>query len=348
MKIRSIIGPALILGLILSLVSLPRIAVPKTEKQAQEQDIIVIPPEVKTVLQEGLQTRQARMDIPFTVFKYFYLPARENFHSIFLFKIRNVDLGFSPVGSSQEGSPAMLQSQSHVFLQFNRLENNTPGELIKEVYAPAELQEESASYEPDKENIYSIAYPLPPGNYLMSMAVASSNLEKIGTQYFAFSLLDPTSLSDRLETTPIFFVKSIERMASPETKVEIHKGIFTWSALRIEPNTENVLSAGENLDVFFYVIGAKPSEEGKFNVEISFEVLKGDEKLIRFANATYDFPLISQPLPLKQTVVIKSGEGEEKRETRDLEPGKYSLSLSITDKVSGDSVSKSIDFEVKE
>jgi hypothetical protein len=137
-------------------------------------------------------------------------------------------------------------------------------------------------------------------------------------------------------------------MASPETRIEIHKGYFTWSVLKIEPNIDNLVSKGENLDTIFYIFGATPSEEGKVNIEINYEVLKGDEKVIRFANATYEFPLVSQPLPLKRTVVTKSEEGEEKREAQDLEPGKYSLSITVTDKVSGNSISKSIDFELKE
>ena len=178
------------------------------------------------------------------------------------------------------------------------------------------------------------------------MAITSLNFEKIGTQYFEFSLPNPFSFTDSLETTPIFFVKSMKRISSAETKAEVHKGFFTYSMLQIEANFRRIFSSGDNFELFFYVFGAQPLENGKYNIEVYFEVLKGEEKAIRFAPGTYDAPLIDQPLPLRRTVIIKSEEGERK-ETRDLEPGKYTLSIKITDKVSGKSISKTIDFEVK-
>ncbi|MBC8357670.1 MAG: hypothetical protein H8E54_01825 [Candidatus Aminicenantes bacterium] len=49
---------------------------------------------------------------------------------------------------------------------------------------------------------------------------------------------------------------------------------------------------------------------------------------------------------MEKTVLVKSGTTETK-EKRNIEPGKYTLSMTITDKISGKSVSKSINFEVK-
>ncbi len=68
---------------------------------------------------------------------------------------------------------------------------------------------------------------------------------------------------------------------------------------------------------------------------------------VRFAPGKYETPLVPQPLYLKQTLIITSEEEGERRETRDLAPGKYTLSLKITDNVSGKSGTKTIDFEVK-
>jgi len=367
MKIRNLIIPVFVLGFILSLLLLPCLALQeeKQEEKAQESKPIFIPQEVKSVFEEGIKTRQARLDIPFTIIKHLFLPAQENMHSIFLFKVKNVDLGFYPMAPAPESPekkeekeeekeappeseivPAKLQSNSSIFLQFNKLEGNEPGEVVKEIYIPVNFQVESSSYEPDKEELYTTAYPLPSGNYILSVAITSLNFEKIGTQYFEFSLPNPFSFTDSLDTTPIFFVKNMKRMDSAELRPEIHKDFFTWSILQIETNVERIFSSGENFELFFYVFGAQPLESGKYNIEVNFEVLKGEEKVIRFAPGAYDSPLIPQPLHLKQTFTIKSEEGERK-ETRDLEPGKYTLSISITDKVSGKSMTKTIDFEVK-
>jgi hypothetical protein len=367
MKIRNLITPMLVLGFILSIVLLPCLAAQekKQEEEAQESKPIFIPQEVKSVFEEGIKTRQARLDIPFAIIKHLFLPAQENMHSIFFFKVKNVDLGFYPVAPAPESPekieqkeeekeappepeivPTKLESNSRLFLQFNKLEGNEPGEVVKEIYIPMNFQVESSSYEPDKEELYTTGYPLPPGNYIISVAITSLNFDKIGTQYFEFSLPNPLSFTDSLETTPLFFAQNMKRMDIAELRPEVHKDFFTWSILQIEVNLERIFSSGEIFELFFYIFGAQASEEGKYNIEVSYEILKGEEKAIRFAPGIYDIPLVSQPLHLKKTLTIKSETGEQK-ETRNLEPGKYTLSVKITDKVLGKSVTKNMDFEVK-
>ncbi len=365
MKIRNLIIPVLLLGFILNLILSPSLTAELKEKNAQEDKPIFIPKEIKSIFKEGIKTREARLDIPFTNIKHLYLPAQESMHSIFIFKVKNADLGFSPITSAQDTPkkkeeeeiekeappeseiiPTKLQSNSHIFLQFNKLEENVPGEMVKEIYIPVNFQVESSSYEPDKEELYTIGYPLLPGNYVLSMAIASENLEKIGTQYFEFSLPNPSSFTDSLGTTPIFFIKSMKRMASAEMKAEVHKGFFAYSVLQIEANVERIFSPGDNFELLFYIFGAQSLENGKYNIEVNYEILKGEEKVIRFAPGNYEIPIIGQPLHLKRTVLIKS-EAAERQEFRDLEPGKYTLSIKITDKVSGNSIDKSLDFDVK-
>ena len=321
-----------------------------------------IPKEIKTAFEEGMLQREARLDIPFSITNHLYLPARENMHSIFFFKVKNADLGFVPIAATPapaekkeeekeappeaEAIPTILQCKSHIFLQVNRLEKNAPGEVIKEIYIPINFQVEGGSYDPDKEELYTTAYPFPPGKYILSMALASQDLSKIGTQYFEFSLPDPMSSPNGLDTTPVFFIKNIKRMSSPEIRAEVHKNFFTYSVLQIEANIDRIFSPKDNFEIFFYIFGAQPSETGKYDIEVGFEVYKGEEIAIRFKPGKYEVPLVPQPLHLKQTLIISSGE-EERTETRDLGPGEYTLSLKISDKVSGKSETKTVDFEVK-
>jgi len=369
MKIKNLISPVLLFGIIFSLSLSPSLATSKKklEKNAQEsQQRIIIPPQVKSVFEEGIATRQVRPDIPFTIIKNYYLPdfpARQNLHSIFLFKVKNADLGFSSISpvpkdakkkeekeqiflAESEGAPPKLQATCHIFLQFNRLENNVPKDVAKEIYIPLKLQVDSDSYEPDREELFSTRNILPPGNYLLSMAIASAKLEKIGTQYFEFSLPNEAAFTDRLESTPIFLLKKIEQLEAPEMRASLHKGFFTYIIFQIEPNLEKIVSPGDNLEVFFFVFGAQPDESSKYNLEVAYEILKGEETAVLYTPETYASPLIQQGLPLTQTVIIKSEEGE-KQETRDLEPGKYTLVLKITDKTSGYSLEEKFDFEVR-
>jgi hypothetical protein len=361
MKTRNLVIPVLLLGFILSLFLVTNLAALNMTGKPQEE-VERIPKEIKSVFAEGIMTREARLDIPFSITNHLYLPARENMHSIFFFKVKNADLGFTPIAPAPaplekkeeekeappeaEVVPTKLQCNSHIFLQVNRMEKNAPGEVLKEIYIPVNFQAESSSFEPDKEELYTTAYPFPPGNYILSMAIASQDLGKIGTQYFEFSLPDPLSSPDGLDTTPIFFIKNIKRMSSPDRRAEVHKDFFTYSVLQIETNIDRIFVPTDNFEVFFYIFGTQPAETGKYDIEVGFEVYKGEELAIRFKPGKYEAPLVPQPLHLKQTLIITSGE-EQRTETRDLGPGKYTLSLIISDKVSGKSETKTIDFEVK-
>ncbi len=370
MKIKNIIVPALLLGFLFSPISAPDFAYSQKNPQKQKakgkikvpaEEKVYIPREVKSELDAGIEAREGRQDIPFTVFKHLYLPAQDNIHNIFLFKVINKDLEFKPLTVSprtdeekgeeqveEPETPEAYRASFNIFLEFLHLKNNQPAEVAREVYIPATIEIEGPEYDPEKYEFYSTGYPLPPGNYLMAMAITSLDLERIGTFYLEFTNPDVRSFTDKLDTTPIFCVEDIEQMPSTEIRTEVHRGYFTYSILRIFPNFENVFAPGEKLDVFFFIYGTVPGADQRFHIEISYEVKKNDELTIRYEPQAYDTPLISQPLPMKQTMLITSETGEERRETRDLEPGNYILVIDIKDKISGNSATKHLEFEVKE
>lgn len=360
MKTKAYTCAILFAGLILSFVLAPCLAA-QEEQEKKQSEAVYIPKEVNEIFQAGMDNREVRLDIPFTVFKHLYLPARENMHVVFFFKVKNSDLGFAPLTpaggtpekteeetaeTAQETAAPQLQSKAHCFLQFNQLD----GDFKKEIYIPVQLQADGSSYNPEEEGIYTTGYPLPSGKYLLSMAITSLELEKIGTQYFEFTIPDPATFTDTLETTPIFFAKQLNRMSSAEMKAEIHKDYFTYAVLQITPNLNGVFHQGDNLDIFFYVFGAQPNEANQFDIEANYSVMQEDEAIIKFSGTKYDAPIISQPLPLKKTVVIQTQEGDqvsEKKEQKDLEPGAYTLNIELKCNISGKTITKSIDFTVE-
>ena len=378
MKIRNLVTGVLLSGFMLCWLSSPGLPAPSgsNQKKSPEAKPIIIPPQVKAVFEKGIQTREARPDIPFSVYKVLYFPffsMPQNLHTIFLLRVKNSDLGFAPLSGAPaapepqqkkkekekekakeealtafETVSSKLQASSYIFIQFNKLEGGVPGEAAFEIFARVDMQVESSDFVPDKEEIYSVGYPLPGGNYLVSVAIASKKLEKIGTQYFELSLPDPTSFTDKIDTTPLFLFKTMPDLPAPETKPTTHKGCFTYYNYQFEPNIEGTAPVGGNLEVFYYIFGAQPGADGKYTIEVNYEVLKGAEKALCWAPQSYNYPqpLIEQTLPLEKTVLIKSDQGE-KQEKRSLEPGKYTLSVAITDKISGKAVTKTIDFEVK-
>jgi hypothetical protein len=367
MNARKLIVTSLVLVLVVGLFAGIAQAAPadKEKKEQKQPEKVFIPPQVKTVMQEGLAARQGRQDIPFTIIKNYIFPAAGNLHSVFLFKIKNSDLGYAPAAPAAPAAqpaaaqppaaqapagqtpPALpLQAKVDIFLQFYQVENGAPTKIFREVFIPGAFQEDPATYDPDKEEWYSTGYPLPAGNYLLAMAITTPDLKKIGVVYQDVVLPNAATLQNALETTPIMFIKKMEQMQAVETRTEVHKGFFTYSVLQIVPNIDCIVTPGQNIEILFYIFGTKLSPEQKSSIEIAYEVKQADKTAIRWANQNYDFALISQPLPLKQTVLIKNDQGE-KQETRDLPAGKYVLIINITDKTGGTKLTKTVDFEVK-
>lgn len=350
---KKFVVPMLLAGIVLACLAAPASAAPAAQKDKEKAQPVkvYIPKEVKDAMVAGMAAKQARLDIPFEVFKTLYLPAQQAFYNVFFLKINNADLAFAPAATQvvDPAAPAAapkLKATFHVFLAFYKVENDKPTTLVKEVFVPAAIEADSANFDLTKDEWYCVGYPLMPGPYLAAIAVVSQDLKKIGIQYADVMLPDPKSFTASLDSTPIFFGKEYKQLQAPETKSELHKGFFMYSVLQVTPNIDNVFALGENLDMFFYLFGTQPKGDGKYDIEINFEVMQGDKTAIKYATGNFESPLVSLPLQLKQTLQIKKGE-ETRSETRDLPAGSYTLVLKIADKVSGLKCEKKVDFTVK-
>jgi hypothetical protein len=321
----------------------------KQDKQPA-QTKVYIPKEIREPMMAGLPTRQAREDIPFTVFKHLFLPAQQAQQIILFLKAKNGDLGYAAAVAPQIAEAAVaaqpkMQARVNVFLQFHKLENGQPTQLVKEIFVPATLEADQTGYDPEAEAWYTVGYPLMPGSYLAALAIATQDLKKVGIQYYEFNLPDAKSFTQALETTPVFFIKDYKQEAQAEMRPELHKGLFAYSVIRVTPNVEQVFKVGDALDTFFFIFGVQPKDGGKYDIQIDFEVYEGENLAIKFAPGSFDNPLVSLPLQLKQTLIIKKGD-EERTETRDLPAGDYTFVVKIQDKVSGLKGETKVPFKV--
>jgi hypothetical protein len=340
-----------------------------TPQETKQPEKIRIPKEIKAMMQEGLATRKGRQDIPFTIFKTYEFPVQGGLHTVFFFRAKNSDLGFAAPApapaaktqgqqQAQQAQPAppateALEANLNIYYQFLQTDASGATKIFREGHIPFLFQEDSASYDPNKEDWYSFGYPLPPGKYTLAMALATPDMKRVGLGYYDFTLPGPDSYQTTIDTTPVFFTKKVEQMQSPEMMLTVHRGYFTYSVLQIVPNIDDVVTAEDKgqIEVFFYIFGAKTKEEAgqqpKNSIEVTYEVQHPDGKnAIKWETQKYDFALVSQPLPLKQTLMIKDEKGE-RTEQKDLAPGKYDLVINIKDMVSGDTVEKKVPFEVK-
>jgi len=371
MKAHRTVIPALVAAFVLSLIVVPAVSGAAQAKDAQKLDQkqpekVRIPKSVKDIIMLGLPTRQARPDIPFTIFQsyFFPTPVRENMINVFLFRAKNADLGFAPApvqpaakdqaapapAAAAPATPAALQARLHVFLEFHKLENGVAGPVAMEVYVPAVLSEDPASYDPEQANWYSIWAILPGGDYVLAMAMASPDLKKVGTAFYDVKVPRIQEFDNAIGTTPIFIDKKMEQVQEVASHSEVHKGLFPYSVLRIVPSLDNTTAPGETIEIFFFILGAKtqdPANPQSYDIEVNYEVRQGEKSLLKWPAVPSQSPLIIQPLPLIQTLKITDPEKGDRMETKNLDPGTYDLVIMIQDKVSGNKLEKTIPLIVK-
>jgi hypothetical protein len=341
-------------GVVFGLVAGIANAAPDKKKSEAAQDKFIIPKEVKATIEAGLATRQAAVNtFPFAVSQTLTMPGPQQITYIYLLlNIKNADMGYAApatpavVDSTGNVAPTNLQTKIHTFVQFYAVENGVPGKLVKEIYIPASFEFDAAGYNPEATEWYSFGYPLNPGHYLAAIALSSEDMKRGGVQYYEFTVADPASFTENLETSSILLMKGFEQVENPETKAELHRGLLAWSIARITPNLAKTIKVGESLDMFFFIYGARPDAAGKVNLTIDFEVRQGDKAQIRFAPGEFQSQLISLPLPMKQTLEIRTGDKVETKQ-QDLPAGTYLMNFKITDKISGLKVEKQLEFIVE-
>lgn len=377
MRPKKIAVAGLTLVFMLSLFALFAQATPDKQKETKAQETkqpekIRIPKEIQAIMQEGLAARQGRQDIPFTIIKDYVLPVPGGFQGIFIFRAKNADLGFAapapppqPKTKGKEAqpkeeqakpaipAPGVLEANLNIFYEVLQTDASGASKTFREGYIPFSFKEESASYDPTKEDWYSFGFPLPPAKYTLAMAITTPDLKKVGVGYYDFTLPEPETYEKTIDTTPVFFTNKIDQMQSAEVYVTVHRGFFTWSILQIVPDINSAVTAENKgqIEVIYYVLGAKTKQEAGQHpenlIECTYEVQKPDgTPAIKWETREYKMAWVDQPLPLKQTLLIKDEKGQ-RTEQRDLPAGKYNLVIKIKDMISGESVEKTVPFEVK-
>jgi len=326
-----------------------------SSSQQAEEEFVKIPREVESAMEANLPAREPRLDIPLSYVKTLYFPYQDNYYTVFFLKIKNQALDYVAPFFAQdqkevkeEGEEGkqekdvqeeeqILSCNAEFFFRIYSLEEDGQlKDIHKEIYLPYADQVGSKDYNPEKENVYSFGTIFPPGRYLLSAAATSLDLTKIGLIFQEFYLPGPSDFKKNLSLTPLFFVKSLKRMPSSDSAITLYKNLFHYATLEIEPYFDHEFSLQEKLDILYFILGMNLGEDGKFKFEVSYIYKKGEEDVVKFEPRVENVPapIVSVPLGLSF---------EEKK----LEPGEYTLEISIKDQSSKKEGSEIINFIVK-
>ena len=125
-------------------------------------------------------------------------------------------------------------------------------------------------------------------------------------------------------------------MQTAETKFSVHKNSFVFNTLILAPDMKNEFKANEFLDLFYFIVGAKPDgTTGNFDLQITYSFKKNGKEINKMVPQTVKNPLVSQPIAFTFTEVTRNDKGEEmERKEKVLEPGDYVLAIELLDNIS--------------
>ena len=353
MRASRTIAAALAVIFVVGILSVTAYAAPGTQDKPKEAKPQAkpssMPKEIAALIQEGLATRQGRQDIPFSFFKQLVLPAQgQNLFPIFYFKARNGDLGYAP---SPAGAGEMVTSLNVYFQFFQEAEG---GAFASKVAGRAvgDLKTDANGYAADGEDWYSFGLAMPAGKYTLALALASPDMKKLSVAYSDVTLPGPEAYATTLWSTEPVIVTAMEQVEQDQ-RPTIHRGYFTWGAIKVVPNVRGDVAAGENLEVFFFVLGGSykdvAAERPTNDFEVNFEVQYPDGKpAIKWAPQPFEAYFINQPLPLVQTLQKMDEKGTVLSvDKKPLDPGKYNLAITVLDKVSSKKTDVKMVFSVR-
>jgi hypothetical protein len=352
MKTSRTIAAALALLFVVSVLTVSVQAAPGIQGKKQDAKAPAksgMPKEIAAVIQEGLATRQGRQDIPFGFFKQLVLPAQAgNLYPVFFIKAKNGDLGYAPSASGSGDMEANLVA----FFQF--FQPAADGTLAPKLAGRSQvaLTVPGADYSPDKEDWYSFGLGMPAGKYVLAMVLGTPDMKKLSVAYTDVTLNGPEAYEAALWPTDPVIVTGMDQV-EPDQRPTLHRGCFTWGAIKFAANIAGDIPAGQDLEVFFFVLGASYKDPAAarplLDLEVNFEIQdEAGKTAIKWAPQIYETYFVNQPLPLVQTLQKMDEKGTVlSTEKKPLAAGKYGLVATLIDKVSGKKGEAKMGFTVK-
>jgi hypothetical protein len=185
----------------------------------------------------------------------------------------------------------------------------------------------------ERSSRYQKQLPLMSGLYKLDLVLKDLNSGNAGTVYKGFNV--PKYPEDRLSTSSIILADRIEKLSLRQ----VASGQFVLGGSKVYPNTRDVPAFGKSatMGIYFQVYNLTMDEKThKPSANIEYVLKTGDKEISRFQEDKEVLSGASQQMTLEKLFPLS-----------DLDPGKYSLVVNVTDNLSNRTVSQVARFEVR-
>jgi GWxTD domain-containing protein len=183
------------------------------------------------------------------------------------------------------------------------------------------------------QSIYQKAVPLRPGLYRLDIVIKDVKSGNVGVVNSRLQV--PKYEDDKLDASSLIIAdgNKLEHVPSKQ----IGTGQFVLGSTKVVPRLDADFSSNEKLGIYMQVYNLKPDDKThKSSATFLYTVKKGDQQVMQFKETSEEMKQTGEQVTIERLLPLAT-----------LAPGKYSLEIVATDKLSNKTISKTADFMVK-
>jgi GWxTD domain-containing protein len=282
------------------------------------------PPVIKFKDLEAAITTNIRYNVlPFQVRTDYVKVTDETVLAAMTVGIQNKDLSFQETNGVQK---AVVNIFGRITTLTRRTVQTFEDTIALDV--PDSLLEQSLA----KSSVYWKSVPLRPGLYRLSLAIKDVNSGNIGTTEVRMEV--PEFHEDQLATSSLILADQLEKVSTRR----IGLGQFVIGDSKVRPSVGSTFKPDDKLGVYLQVYNLKPDISGrKPSATIDYALLKNNQPIFETKENAADLPDASpSQVNIEKLLPLQT-----------LQPGKYTMKVTVTDNISKKTVSPSAEFTVQ-
>ena len=282
------------------------------------------PPVIKFKdLEEAITTNIRYNVLPFQVRTDYVKVTEDTVLAALTVGIRNKDLAFQSTSGVQK---AVVNIFGRITTLTRRTVQTFEDTISLDV--PESLLEQSL----EKSSVYWKSIPLRPGLYRLSLAMKDINSGNIGTLELRMEV--PKFKEDQLDTSSLILADQLEKVSTRR----IGLGPFVIGDSKVRPAVGSTFKKDQKLGVYLQVYNLKPDISGrKPEATIHYSLLKNNQPVFETQENAADLPDASpSQVNIEKLLPLAS-----------LDPGKYTMRVTVTDTISKKTVAPSADFTIE-
>jgi GWxTD domain-containing protein len=180
-------------------------------------------------------------------------------------------------------------------------------------------------------SIYQKALPLRPGLYRLDIVIKDVESGNVGVVNERLQV--PRYDEEKLEASSLILADQIEHVPAKQ----IGLGQFVLGSSKVRPRLDGSFATTDKLGIYLQVYNLKPDDKThKNNATFVYTVKKGDEQVMQFTESSSEMNQTGDQVTLERLLPLAT-----------LSPGKYTLSVSATDTLANQTISRTADFSIK-